>query len=183
MQQERLARLTQAQRECLRMVAQGYQYKEIARDLGISPGAVNERIKAGMRTLEVSSRFEAARLLAAHEGAAAYQPLVDQSLGVSPGRPDAPSVAYTNSTVSPPNAEPAHVVQEQQAVFAPVYAIPTPVPRKLKLPVPTEGRPTNDLDAWQRILWIIAVAIGAALAAGILLTFIITGLEALSRVV
>lgn len=187
MQDDRLAKLTDPQRACLRKVAQGFQYKEIARDLGITPGAVNERLKAAMRTLELNSRFDAARLLAKYEGAAAYQPpapqpLVDQSWGLAGALPDAPSVTYTNQAGSQRQPEPVKVVQERQAVFEPVYLTPSTGSR-LKLPIPTDGRPTNDLDSWQRIAWIFAVAIGAALAAGILLTFVITGLEALSKVV
>lgn len=179
---DRLSRLTEAQRECLRLVAQGYQYKEIAREIGVTPGAVNERLKAAMRTLEVSSRFEAARLLAAHEGAAAYQPLVDQFSGLPQAAPQRPSAAVRNRSEVGREPEAIDMVQEAQAHFEAAYALPGVGSPRLRLPLPTQERPVNDLSSVQRIGWVLAVSLGSALAVGLLLSFVITGLEALSRV-
>jgi DNA-binding CsgD family transcriptional regulator len=177
----RIARLTEAQRVCLRLVAQGYQYKEIAREIGISPGAVNERIKAAMRTLQLTSRFEAARLLSAHEAPKAYQPLVDQSLGLSAAAFSAAPGVTSSRTGSGGNPEPVGVVQEQQAIFDPAYLMRAP--SGPVLPIPTEKRPVNDLAIWQRLAWILAVAVASATAVGILLTSVLTGLETLSRLI
>lgn len=66
---ERLERLTEQQRACLRMVYLHMTSKEIAPRLGIEPGSVDQHIKAAMRTLGVGERRTAARLLAEHEGA------------------------------------------------------------------------------------------------------------------
>lgn len=68
MENERLERLTEQQRACLRMVYQHMTSKEIAPRLGIEPGSVDQHIKAAMRTLGVGERRTAARLLAEHEG-------------------------------------------------------------------------------------------------------------------
>lgn len=71
METERLDRLTEQQRACLRMVYRHMTSKEIAPLLGIEPGSVDQHIKAAMRVLGVGERRTAARLLAEHEGVAA----------------------------------------------------------------------------------------------------------------
>lgn len=62
-----IARLTDAQREVLRLVMAGFKSKEIAYQLGIGEDAVNKRLAAAKTALGAPSRFAAARLLAAHE--------------------------------------------------------------------------------------------------------------------
>ena len=69
MSRERVDRLTEGQREVLRRVNRHMQTKEIARELGISPDGVTQRVKAAMRILGVNSRRDAARMLADAEGA------------------------------------------------------------------------------------------------------------------
>lgn len=71
METQRLDRLTEQQRACLRLVYRHMTSKEIAPLLGIEPGSVDQHIKAAMRVLGVGERRTAARLLAEHEGAAA----------------------------------------------------------------------------------------------------------------
>jgi DNA-directed RNA polymerase specialized sigma24 family protein len=51
MAQDRISRLSEGQRECLRMVYRHMETKEIARTLGISPDGVAQRIKTAMRIL------------------------------------------------------------------------------------------------------------------------------------
>ena len=69
---DRVARLTEGQREALRMVYRHMETKEIARELGISPDGVTQRIKGAMRTLGVNKRRDAANILADAEEAASY---------------------------------------------------------------------------------------------------------------
>lgn len=64
---DRIARLTEQQRVCLRMVYSHLTSKEIAPRLGIEPNSVDQHIKAAMRTLGVSDRRTAALILAEHE--------------------------------------------------------------------------------------------------------------------
>jgi DNA-binding CsgD family transcriptional regulator len=78
------ANLSEGQRECLRMVLSHMSSKEIARALGISRHTVDQRLRLAMRTLQVANRIDAARALAAHEGAGAYQPLVHQPPHIDP---------------------------------------------------------------------------------------------------
>jgi DNA-binding CsgD family transcriptional regulator len=63
-----LARLTDRQRDCLRLIARGHASdKEIAAALGISPETAKQHVAAARRTLNVPTRAQAARLLAARE--------------------------------------------------------------------------------------------------------------------
>lgn len=62
-----LEALTERQRECLRLVSQGYKEKEIARELGIHHETVRKHLKGAMQRLNTNSRFIAARALAEHE--------------------------------------------------------------------------------------------------------------------
>jgi DNA-binding CsgD family transcriptional regulator len=70
MDANRLARLTEQQRVCLRLVFAHMTSKEIAPILGIEPGSVDQHIKAAMRILDAPDRRGAARMLAEDEGRA-----------------------------------------------------------------------------------------------------------------
>lgn len=92
--------LTEGQRDCLRLVYQHMTSKDIARILGVSPHTVDMRLRTAMKTLQVSSRIEAARLLVADEAAQGfgpaigpdtYQPLVYQAPEIVP---DADSATF-----------------------------------------------------------------------------------------
>ena len=74
MEADRLARLTDKQRECLRLVYAHLSSKEIAQRLGVEPGTVDQYVKAAMRILGVSDRRAAARMLADYEGGEALRP-------------------------------------------------------------------------------------------------------------
>lgn len=63
-----IAKLTEKQRACLRLVLMHYSSKEIARELGIGVDAVDQRLKGAMKNLGVQNRVEAARILAQYEG-------------------------------------------------------------------------------------------------------------------
>jgi len=68
-----LDQLTDAQRECLRLVYTHHNSKEIAEIVGISPSAVDKRIERAVQQLGAPSRFAAARRLAMIEGGPAYE--------------------------------------------------------------------------------------------------------------
>lgn len=65
--QAALARLTDNEKECLRRRLQQQTAKEMALELGVSPHAVEKRLKMARTKLGLSSSLEAARLLAATE--------------------------------------------------------------------------------------------------------------------
>jgi len=63
-----LARLTDNEKECLRRRLRQQTAKEMALELGVSPHAVEKRLKMARTKLGLSSSLEAARLVVASEG-------------------------------------------------------------------------------------------------------------------
>ena len=53
-----LDQLTPRERDVLRLIARGYAYKEIARELSISPKTVETHVSAVLRKLQLTSRHE-----------------------------------------------------------------------------------------------------------------------------
>jgi DNA-binding NarL/FixJ family response regulator len=58
---EELDRLTAREREVLRLIARGYAYKEIARELVISVKTVESHVSSVLRKLQLSNRHELSR--------------------------------------------------------------------------------------------------------------------------
>ena len=141
----RFDRVTEPQRECLRLVLTRHNSKEIAQTLGVSPVTVDKRIGRAVATLGVGTRFEAARLLAAHEGGT-YQPLVYQPADiVPPAESDMIGVSEALSATDGSDAA--------QADW---------------LPFRPKGGRYNTLTIWQRLLWIVTIPAALAVAVGML---------------
>jgi DNA-binding CsgD family transcriptional regulator len=168
-----VARLTEGQRDVLRMVNRHMETKEIARALGISPDGVNQRIKTAMRTLGVNKRRDAALLLAGAEETETYQPLVHPPLDIVPGPV---SATFGPSTESGQERGPASIgaMREEQAAFE---AGPRFRQRPFRLPLPGRGGRPDDLSALHRLGWIFGGMLLIALVFGVFLA----GMEALSR--
>ena len=171
MDRNRIARLTEQQRACLRFVYAHLTSKEIAPRLGIEPGSVDQHIKAAMRVLGVGDRRTAARILAEHEGRTGFQPLVYQPPDIAP--------PAHSSTFGPPiesGWQPSGLsggaMREEQASFRVATSGGAPT---LPLSIGTTG--PGDLGWLARLAWIAAIAIGVALAFGAL----VSGVEALVR--
>jgi DNA-binding CsgD family transcriptional regulator len=64
---QRIARLSEREREVLRLLVQGHELKSIAAGLGLSIHTINDRLREARGKLGVSSSRAAARLLAAAE--------------------------------------------------------------------------------------------------------------------
>jgi DNA-binding NarL/FixJ family response regulator len=56
-----LDQLTAREREVLRFIARGYAYKQVARQLHISPKTVETHVSAVLRKLQLSDRYELSR--------------------------------------------------------------------------------------------------------------------------
>ena len=56
-----LDHLTPREREVLRLIARGYTYKEIARELAISVKTVESHVSAVLRKLQLSTRHQLTR--------------------------------------------------------------------------------------------------------------------------
>lgn len=169
--EDRVARLSEGQRECLRMVYRLMETKEIARELGISPDGVNQRIKTAMRILGVDRRRDAALILAEAEGTDSYPPLVylPRDIAIAPD-----PAMFGASTGGRREAVSGGAMREERAVFE---GFPTPSPDTLQLPLPIRGVRPGDLSSAKRLGWIFGLILLIALAFG----FFVTGFEALSR--
>ena len=55
---EELDRLSAREREVMRLIARGYQYKEVAKELFISVKTVETHVSSVLRKLQLSSRHE-----------------------------------------------------------------------------------------------------------------------------
>ncbi|BBF67921.1 MULTISPECIES: response regulator transcription factor [Sphingomonadaceae] len=79
---ETLPALSEGEKQCLRLVAQGFNSKEIARQLHVSEHTVDQRVRTSLRKFGVPSRKEAARLFVTDEQrqpqSGTYQPLIYQ---------------------------------------------------------------------------------------------------------
>jgi DNA-binding NarL/FixJ family response regulator len=58
---EDLDRLTEREREVMRLIARGYAYKEVAAELFISIKTVETHVSSVLRKLQLSSRHEITR--------------------------------------------------------------------------------------------------------------------------
>lgn len=78
-------KLTERERQCLRLVHSHFNSKQIARELGIKPGTVDRHCENAARKLQADSRVAAAkRLVAAESGIpndSQYEPLVMEKTG------------------------------------------------------------------------------------------------------
>ncbi|HEX8127177.1 MAG TPA: helix-turn-helix transcriptional regulator [Allosphingosinicella sp.] len=172
MDSKRIARLTEQQRACLRHVYAHLTSKEIAPIMGIEPGSVDQHIKAAMKTLGVGDRRTAARLFAEYEGR-------DDGTVVSypPPEPRSPTDPYNfvPPIVSgwPSNESAGGSMREEQAFFR--VATPSGSPT-FQFPIGSSSKP-GDLNWATRLMWIVAIAIGVALAFGAL----VSAIEALGR--
>jgi DNA-binding CsgD family transcriptional regulator len=123
-------RLTERQKDCLRLVAQGYTSKEIGRMLDLSPSTVDNHILAATQLLEAPSRAVAARMLHSSDARQKLpsqpQPLADPML----------------SGVLPSPAVGAFWVELGRRIFS----------------LPPIGGQRNDLDSAERTLRIVQVA-------------------------
>ena len=74
--------LSEGEKQCLHLVAQGFNSKEIARQLHVSEHTVDQRVRTSLRKYGVASRKEAARLFVSAQQlqpqSGTYQPLIYQ---------------------------------------------------------------------------------------------------------
>ncbi len=191
--------LNEGQKDCLRLVMQHFSSKEIARKLVLSPHTVDKRLKMAAAILGVSSRVDAARILAELEGdnippmypAAHIRPSAfsfgqsdadvprDQSLVYQyPDlSPQMGSVMYRMSAgeKNPVADKPSFVLHERQASFA----IPPSATSKASFVGSFFGKESqvNDLSVPARMVVIIGIAFGSILTFAVC----ISAIEGLSR--
>ena len=140
--QERVARLTPGQLDCLRLV--------------------DQRVRQALQILGVDTRKQAARIVAQYSGP--YQRLIHQSpyIPVEPesGHPEAAVSHQIRHADRAGEAEgPGFLTEQRPASFWP----------SLQPPFATRSNPRNEMSVGQRLFWIAAIAIGAAFSAGMYL--------------
>ena len=184
---DRLAKLTDGQKECLRLVYRHMSSKDIARELGISPHSVDARLRSAIRALGVATRTDAALRLAAHEAGAPYQSPVYQSPHVAAAAasvmldPDNDTGRNTDEErdfYRLPDMDGHHARRVAEAVAAFDRSADPFWGRHGQTASPVRawgGR--NDLTVGARIGVVLAIAIGSALAFGAILS----GLASLAR--
>jgi DNA-binding CsgD family transcriptional regulator len=159
--EDRFDRLTERQRECLRLVHHGHEVKEIARALRIGPSAVVERLRAARKTLDVDNSRLAARMLAEHEGNTTYIRHVDMPDWLAePGL--APALLEPSRAEGPGEAHRDRVM-EAPASFE---ALPILLPAKgFPWPFRTGERSNNDLTHTERLVMSVCLTVVFAIAA------------------
>ena len=167
---ERVARLSQGQLDCLLLVDQHLNSKEIAAEFNISPHTVDQRIRQALQILGVERRTQAARIVARYKGPC--QRLIHQSPHIEPrARTDEPNAAVSHQIRHADRAgeagEAGFLTEQRPASFR----------SSLQLPFATRSNPRNEMSVGQRLFWIAAIAIGSAFSAGMYLA----GLESLAR--
>ena len=167
---QRVARLTAGQLDCLRLVDQHLNSKEIAAELGISPHTVDQRIRQSLQILGVERRAQAARIVAQYSGP--YQRLIHQP----PYIPAEPESGHPGAAVSHQIRHADRAGEAEGPGFL-TEQRPTSFWPSLQSPFATRSNPRNEMSVGQRLFWIASIAIGAAFSAGMYLA----GLESLAR--
>jgi DNA-binding CsgD family transcriptional regulator len=160
----RAARLSERQKEILRLVDQHLQSKEIARRLGIGRRTIDKHIAAAMVHLGVANRRDAARALARSEGE--RFPPEPRPLSAPPS---------IQPTLPPDTGERwtgAIEFAEAQSSFR-HGDLGSSIPRRF----PLRGGNAHDLTTAQRIGWMMALPFLIAFA----LSFFLIGFSALSE--
>ena len=145
-----LSRLTDKQRECMDLVLERRSSKEIARLIGVSKPAVDQRLTAARVALGAASRDEAARIYAAlvvAEPSRTSDRVTCDPVQVSQGAADAPMPLPADAPAD------ALVLREAATSFADFM-------NTGESPARLPGKPSHDLGLVPRL----AVIVGLALA-------------------
>jgi len=133
-------RLSDGQRACLRLIYERREIKDIARELGIAPVTVNQRLTAARRHLRVSRSVDAARLLVEFEREqGVYNPPIYSPTSVEPAADRGPSSDRQDEGMRQPG---------------------------IPLPFPTQRRPRNDLSFGRKLITAVILAALIALIFG-----------------
>tara|TARA_R110000868_G_scaffold123031_15_gene326015 strand:- start:686 stop:1291 length:606 start_codon:yes stop_codon:yes gene_type:complete len=130
MLEDRIAKLSDVQKQCLRLAASGRSSKEIAPEVGLSHQTVDQYIHRARVTLGAENRRDAARILMDAESAQPFK-----QFELKPSRLDDPQ---NSAIVDLPAAEPVTLVE--------------------RIGLPPIGGKTNDLTVQQRLYAIARIA-------------------------
>jgi len=167
------ARLTEAQRVALRLFMERKTAKQIALELGITPKAVELRLKGARDALGVATSAEAARILATSEKNIAFRETLGGLTEVAVSQPSGFDSVIGRGIGGAEAARDRPVLSEARAAF-------THQPGRLQAgigwPLSAEGNERNGLSLGARLLWPflaicgIGVSIGTLVICGSLLS-------------
>ena len=145
--------LSARQLECLRLVGRGFNTKEIAIELGISPETARSHIDAARMKLGAANRGRAARLLVEHEASRPPRPTGTPSEGIASAcaNPD-------DRRVSIEDGEAALVLHD---AAVPAYLATSDRGSQIRWPFRTPGRRFSDLAWYEQLGWAVAIAFGS----------------------
>ena len=153
-----MSRLTDRQRDCLRLLGQGYRIKEIAIRLGNSPETVKQHLAAARKVLQVSTSIEAARSFIAFEQTATGNISNDSIVpeGCDQTELEAPPPKWVNPS--------SHLAEEADS---PSSTVPSRGWRRWLGPfgwlIPAYRGATNDLSAVQRVIILVILPLAIML--------------------
>ena len=148
---DRIASLSPRQLQCLRLVARGWEAKDIGRELGISDLTVKNHLSAARTALGVARSIDAARLVEAAEAGAA-------STSAPPGIPDR---AY--SDVQAPGQSGR---EDAGGLRDAGYMLRGSEPPIVPLPFPTRRGQRNELGLGARLALVVILTVLLIAAVG-----------------
>ncbi len=154
--------------DCLKAVGEGLASKEIARVLGLSPHTVDARLKSACAKLDTKSRFVAAKIWAESAGAvaaAASTNLVYEKFDLPDSERLADKGASAGDGVGPDDLE----QRDRQVGGVGSASDDAAAWLEPSHPIATFFGGENRLSIWWRLVIILAIAIGASIAFGVLL--------------
>lgn len=184
-------RLTEGQKECLRLFHARFEVKDIARRIDRSPVTVHQRLAAARRHLGVDRSVEAARLLAEHEAGeasrrnAAEDPPIPQTTSIAEKMQSPVEVLPCSDPLEVSEAAFDAAPQQLQsgsgmygsAIYGssrmggaasdgarPVSE--TQSLHEIPLPFPTRSRPENDMGLGAKLIYVVVLAALVALVFG-----------------
>jgi DNA-binding CsgD family transcriptional regulator len=156
-----IRRLTERNREVLRLWYEGKEAKEIARLFNVTHHAINEHLRTSRRALNVATSKEAAAILVEFERTGTYKGLVYKPQGVAVDHSPAMIGGSKDEAEQQPLAGRRDAVREEQMS----YRARGLSRLRWKLPFDPEGRLDHELTPGEKLLWIalLALSILAAL--------------------
>ena len=159
------ARLTEAQRVALRHFMERKTAKQIAIELGITPKAVELRLKGARDALGVATSAEAARILAAVELPPTFRETLGGRTEVAVSQPSASAPSIEGEIGETGAARHRQVLSEARTVFA---HHPGRWQAGIGWPLPAEGNERNGLGLGARLLWPFLAICGIGMSIGML---------------
>lgn len=172
MSSEKYGRLTEAQRDTLRLYLH-LQIKEIAQELGIAESTVNQRLTQCRRILGTLNSRAAAKWLVRYEEQNGLYSLSSYQFSTMASQPATPSTGAATVTGTDDGAADDNRVDSREPAL-PVTVEPSD--RLIPWPFKTRAAPDNRLSTWARIALVLPVA-ACLLAAAMMLALLCIGFQ------